>query len=113
MFRKNIFSRQEAYRVETRRGEDYELFMRLFAAGYKGYNIQMELFSYREERDSYLRREWGSRLDEIKIRYYGFVALDLMFPWGWLYMLRPLAAECVPAPLIYGIKRLYHKSRVG
>lgn len=113
MFRKDIFDRQEAYRTRTRRGEDYELFMRLSAAGCRGHNIQAELFSYREERDSYQRREWGSRLDEVRIRYHGFAALNLMLPWGWLYLLRPLAAGCVPAWLTYGAKRLYHRSRPG
>lgn len=108
MFRKEIFEVQEAYRTGTRRGEDYEMFMRLSAVGCKGYNIQEELFFYREDRDSYRRRKVGSRLDEVKIRYDGFKALGIMLPWGWLYVLRPLAAAFVPAPLSYSVKKVYH-----
>lgn len=110
MLRKNIFDRREGYRTGTRRGEDYELFMRLFADGYKGCNIQEELYSYREDRNSYKRRRMGSRLDEVKIRYDGFKALGIMLPWGWLYVLKPLAAGCVPVCLVYGVKRLFHGS---
>lgn len=110
MFRSDVFRAQEGYRTGTRRGEDYELFMRLHAAGYRGCNIQKELFSYREDRNSYKRRSPGSRLDEMKIRYEGFKALGIMLPWGWLYVLRPLAAGCVPGFLIHGARKLRHRS---
>lgn len=111
MFRREVFDSREKYRTDSRRGEDYELFMRLSSAGHEGGNIQKTLFYYREDRNSYKRRELGSRLDEVRIRYHGFTELGLMLPWGWLYMLRPLAAGCVPGPLIYGAKKLYHGVR--
>lgn len=110
MFRSDVFRALEGYRTGTRRGEDYELFMRLCAAGYRGCNIQQTLFFYREDRDSYKRRSLGSRLDEMRIRYEGFRALGIMLPWGWLYMLRPLAAGCVPGPVIHGARKLCHRS---
>ena len=110
MFRREIFDGQEGYRTGTRRGEDYELFMRLHAAGYRGRNIQRELFSYREDRNSYKRRGPGSRLDEVKIRYDGFRTLGVLLPWGWLYVLRPVAAGCMPGALIHGVKKLRCRS---
>ena len=110
MFRREIFEEQEGYRTGTRRGEDYELFMRLFASGYRGCNIQEELFFYREDRDSYQRRELGSRLDEVRIRYGGFKKLGILLPWGWLYVPRPIAAACVPGSLVCGAKRIYHSA---
>jgi len=113
VFRRKVFEGQEAYRTDTRRGEDYDLFMRLTAAGYRGYNIQEELFSYREDSESYKRRELGSRLDEVKIRCHGFSSLGLMVPWGWIYALRPLAAGCVPSSLVYKVKRMYHLRAVN
>lgn len=112
MFRRELFDGQKGYETKTRRGEDYELFMRLFAAGHRGSNLQRALFTYREDRNSYKRRKPGSRLDEVGIRYRGFSALGIMLPWGWLYLLRPLAAELIPQSLIYRAKRLYHKSKV-
>jgi len=112
MFRRSVFDGQELYRTDTRRGEDYELFMRLAAAGHQGYNIQQELFSYREDEESYRKREWGSRLDEVKIRYQGFKALRIILPLGWLYVLRPLAAGCVPQGLTCNLKKIYHQRAI-
>lgn len=109
MFRRDIFAEQEAYRTDMRRGEDYELFMRLTALGYRGYNLQKELLCYREDRDSYDRRSLGSRLDEVRIRYHGFFSLGILMPSGWLCGLRPLAACMAPAVLVYRMKRMYYR----
>ena len=56
MIRRSIFDTQEAYRFskDTWRCEDYELFMRLLKLGYRGANIQQELFFYRENPNSLL-----------------------------------------------------------
>src|SRR5512145_1057218 len=39
------------------RSEDYQLFMRLYAEGSKGYNIQEALLEYREEQKSFRKRK--------------------------------------------------------
>lgn len=51
MFRANVLKDVKGFRVasETKRAEDYDLFFRLYAKGYKGYNIQKKLFNYRIE----------------------------------------------------------------
>lgn len=48
VFRKTSLLRAGMYRVapETRRYEDYDLFMRMYSMGMKGYNIQDKLFDY-------------------------------------------------------------------
>ena len=65
---------QNGYRVSklTRRCEDYELFMRLHSQGFKGYNLQENLFLYREEKESYKKRKIRFRVYEMMIRYQGF-----------------------------------------
>ncbi|MDE6926189.1 MAG: glycosyltransferase [Acetatifactor sp.] len=111
MIRRNIFDTQEAYRFskDTWRCEDYELFMRLMRLGYRGANIQQELFSYREDSNSYRKRKFRYRMDEMKLRYRNFKELGLLYPMGWLYVVRPLAAAAVPSKLIYMAKKLYHR----
>lgn len=111
MIRRSIFDTQEAYRFSkaTWRCEDYELFMRLMRLGYRGANIQQELFSYREDSNSYRKRKFRYRVDEMKLRYRNFKELGMLYPVGWLYVLRPLAAAAVPSKLIYMAKKLYHK----
>ena len=111
MIRRSIFETQDAYLSSqgTLRCEDYELFMRLQKAGYHGYNLQKELFSYREDRFSYRKRKFCYRMDEAKLRYRNFKEMGCLFPLGWLYVLRPIAAALVPSGLIYLIKKAYHR----
>lgn len=110
MIRRCLFEGAPAYRSskETWRCEDYELFMRLWKLGYRGCNIQQELFFYREDRDAYKKRKRRYRLDEMRLRYRNFKELGILFPTGWLYVTRPLVAALIPSGLILAMKRLYH-----
>ena len=107
MYRKEIFEENDGYMetAETLRCEDYEIFMRLKQAGYRGYNIQKNLFCYREDHKSYQRRKFRYRINEAKIRYRNFKSMHILFPFGWLYVLRPIVGGLVPARLIAWIKR--------
>ncbi len=107
MYRSSLFEKNGGYQVspETLRCEDYEIFMRLHRAGYQGYNIQMPLFRYREDQASFLKRKFCYRVNEAKLRYRNFRAMHLLFPFGWLYVLRPVLAGLLPAAALAGIKR--------
>ena len=109
MIRRSVFEETEGYHTErgTLRCEDYELFMRLWRLGYQGHNLQQELLLYREDRASYQKRRWCYRIDEMKLRYRNFKELHILFPDGWIYVLRPLAAAIVPGNVILGVKKLY------
>lgn len=89
------------YRVcrDTLRTEDYDLFMRMYAKGYRGYNINSALLRYYERR-SPRKVSCSQRLSEAKIRYAGFKLLGLM-PKGTIYILKPFLTGLLPA----GIKR--------
>lgn len=112
MIRKSVFHETDnLYRdaKDTLRCEDYELFMRLWKKGYKGYNVQEALFVYREDKSAYDKRKLTYRVDEMKLRYRSFKELGMLFPIGWIYVLRPLIAAMVPSEIILNTKRLYHK----
>lgn len=111
MIRRDIFENQSAYRSskETWRCEDYELFMRLMQLGYRGYNIQQELFCYREDCASYKKRKMKYRIDEMRLRYRNFSAMGMLSPMGWLYVIRPVIAGCVPSWMILGVKKIGHQ----
>lgn len=85
--------------------EDYELFFRLHAMGWQGYNLQAPLLRYWEDRSSYRRRGGARRLREAALRVWGFGALDLPVPLAVAGTLRPLAACLVPGSLLYWAKR--------
>ncbi len=110
MIRRSVFDGTAAYKAskDTWRCEDYELFMRLWKLGHRGCNLQESLFYYREDRSSYKKRKFKYRLDEMKLRYRNFKEMGMLWPLGWVQVLRPLIAAFVPSFLILGIKKLYH-----
>lgn len=107
MFRTDILRKVKGYPIseETRRCEDYELFMRLHKAGYRGYNIQEPLIRYREDEHTYQKRTIQSRMQEVKIRYRGFKQLGILRPETAPYVIRPLAAGIFPASVLNRIRQ--------
>lgn len=101
MMRKSDVLNVGGYRQakETRRAEDYDLFVRMYAAGMRGYNLQEPLYFYREDRDAYKKRKYKYRVDEAILRYKSFKTLGLM-PKGILYIIKPLIVGLIPAKLI-------------
>lgn len=113
MFRAEIFHAERGYpeTQETLRCEDYEIFMYLTQKGLKGYNLSEKLFRYRETRTSYQKRKYRFRINEAKIRYRNYKKMGLLFPFGWLCVLRPLAAGLLPSFVIAAMKRSEGKRR--
>lgn len=108
MFRKEVLLEYRGYR-EYRRGEDYELFMRLHAAGLQGYNLQEELFAYREDMDTYGHRKYRYQIEEVGIRFAGFHRLGILNPKTLPYVLKPLVTGFVPHRLLASMKKRVRK----
>lgn len=107
MYRADIFDTNQGY-MESKdmlRCEDYEIFMRFRAAGLRGANLEEHLFCYREDSDSFKKRNIRQRFNEAKCRYRNYKTLGILFPKGWLYVLRPIVACMIP----YGILEMYKR----
>lgn len=106
MIRTEAYLTVGGYTVDRRllRVEDDHLWFKLYAAGYKGYNIQEALYKMRDDRNALARRTWWSRKNEIYVRHIGFKMLHLPLYYQ-IYALRPLLAFLAPK-WIYNI---YHK----
>ncbi len=115
MVRREVYLMSGGYYVsrETWRCEDYELFMRLYAEGYQGYNMQERLFCYREDKASYERRRFRYRLDEARIRRRNFKNLGMAGPVAWFYIIRPVAAGLLPISVLMYIKQRQVKKEVA
>ncbi|SDB30117.1 glycosyltransferase [Eubacterium oxidoreducens] len=102
MYRTELFESVTGYDEgkKTARCEDYELFMRLYDMGYRGYNIQKPLLDYRVSKVAYHTRAFRYYWYEAQIRFEGFRRLGVLWPKGWLYVLRPLISKMVPTKLI-------------
>ena len=110
MFRKECLVNVGGYQEKrvTRRVEDYDLFMRLYAIGYKGYNIQKPLLRYSVSIQGMKKKnKYIYRVDEARVRYRGFKKLGLL-PWGIIYVIRPLIVGIIPKTLIWN---LFYKLR--
>lgn len=98
MFRKSVLQSVGGYldSEDTRRCEDYELFMRLYCNGHYGCNMDGELFFYREDRTWYDKRKLRQRIAEMKIRYRGFRAMGLLNPRNMIYVWKPVLMTMIP-----------------
>lgn len=99
MFRKNVFDIAGMYctKKTTLRCEDYELFMRFTALGFRGYNIQEKLFWYRESALK-LNRKWKYCINEMIIRIQGFYRLKIGVGLAFIYVFKPIIV-CLMAQL--------------
>lgn len=94
-----------------RRAEDYDLWMRLYAAGYEGANLQEILFDYREDKDSFKKRAYRYRVDEARVRLRGFRTMGMLFPTGWIYVLKPLFVGLIPSTLLMALRQWRWKGK--
>lgn len=97
MFRKSALLDVGAYRVsrETIRGQDYDLFMRLYIKGKIGYNIQNTLVYYYKDQQYYNKIKFMNRLGEFKFRIRNFYHMGLI-PKYLPYAFKPLIAAILP-----------------
>ena len=97
MFRASCLAAAGGYGTDPAlgRSEDYDLFMRLHAAGLRGYNLQEYLLEYREELASHRKRKYRFALTEARVRWRGFKALGLL-PLGLPYVVKPLVIGLIP-----------------
>lgn len=108
MVRAEAYKKCGGYRVakETRRCEDYDLFMRMYAYGYKGYNIQEKLYNYRlvnDPKEKY--RPMKYRIDEAKVRFKGYKEMNILRGKAFAYVLKPIVIGLIPQCILCRIKR--------
>jgi len=87
------------------RSEDYELFMRLQAAGEQGVNLQENLLNYRETAQGYQKRTFRFQFQEMLVRAEGFCKLGILNPVTLVYVLKPMIVWLIPNRWIYALKK--------
>lgn len=97
MVRKEAFDAVKGYAVDKRllRVEDYDLWIRMYAAGYRGANILEPLYKVRDDQNAKKRRKFKYRINEMYVRYLGFKRLKQpisKFP----YIFRPIIVGLMP-----------------
>ena len=106
LIRKDAIDAVGGYRVakETRRCEDYDLFMRMYAAGYKGYNIQEDLYEYRIVNGDKKYRPMNVRLEEAVVRFKGYKQMGVLLR-GLPFVIKPVVIGLIPQKFFRKIKQ--------
>lgn len=114
MFRKEAVTENGGYdSSEKYKGvEDYELFMRLYASGLKGFNINEPLLFYREDLNSVKNRSYKRRIREAYLRLAGFKKLNILKAYTVPFVLKPLAVGALPKTAYIKLRRKSKKLKL-
>lgn len=87
MIRKEAYMTVGGYTVDKRllRFEDCNLWYKLYAAGYCGYNLQESLYKMRDDRNAYHRRTPSARMRGVYVQYIGFRLIHMPIKY-YLYL---------------------------
>jgi glycosyltransferase EpsE len=81
MARTTVFNAVGGYSVDEKllRAEDYHLWFKIFAAGYKLYMMNECLYKMRDDRNATARRNWLTRRNECYVKHIGYKMIGLSF----------------------------------
>lgn len=107
LVRKEAYDAVGGYSIGKRllRVEDYHLWIKMYAKGYRGYNIPEPLYHMRDDRNATARRKFKYRLNESYIKVLAINMLNLPL-WNYIYCLRPILIGLLPQ-FVYNY--LHHK----
>lgn len=97
MLRKTSYERVQGYRDKewTRGVEDYDLWFRLYANDITGCVINEPLYSMFDGRDAAGRRTFKRRMNEARVRMYGYRMLGISKIY-FVYVLKPIVIGLIP-----------------
>lgn len=110
MMRREAICSVGGYTVDDKflRVEDYDLWVKFYAAGYRGMNLQEPLYRMRDDRNAASRRKFKYRINEARVKIKAVRQLKLPV-WGCVHALRPILVGLLPM----GIYQKLHKRRFG
>lgn len=106
MLRRECMDAVGGYTVDKRmlRVEDVDLWIRLYAAGYRCCNLQQPLYRMRNDQNALNRRKYIYRVNSVYVRLMGCRVLHLG-PKSYLKAIRPMINGLVPAKLRQMIRK--------
>ena len=97
MARTKVFKAIGGYSVDDKllRLEDYHLWFKIFAAGYKLYMLDEPLYKMRDDRNAVARRNWMNRRNEAYVKHIGYKMIGLPW-WTQVYAIVPIIKYLMP-----------------
>ena len=98
------------YSVDKRliRVEDWHLWLKIYAAGGRGRNLQQPLYQFRDDQNAASRRKFRYRLNEAYVSMLAVKTLCLP-KWNYVFALRPIIVGLLPKPLYHFL----HRKKIG
>lgn len=114
MIRKEAFLDVEGYTEDKRllRVEDYHLWYKFYAKGYKGYNIQEPLYMMRDDKNALHRRTMRARMNGIYATFVGFNMVKLP-KWMYIYAIRNVIIEMIKIVIPDKLYEVLHKYKLN
>ncbi|GHV46182.1 putative glycosyltransferase EpsE [Spirochaetia bacterium] len=103
MIRKSVMDSVNGY-SESKwllRVEDYHLWFKIYAKGYRGHNIQQPLYKARDDVNAFKRRTLSNRINCVYVRFIGYKMLHIPF-YYYIFCFHDIIAYLLPKP-IYNI----------
>lgn len=109
MVRREAYKAVNGYTEEPKylRVEDYDLWIKMYAAGFRGQNIPEALYAMRDDRNAYARRRFRYRVNEFRVRLKAATLLKLG-PKAYICALRPIIVGLLPEHAY----RVMHRKRM-
>jgi len=106
MMRKACMDKVEGYTEDLRmlRVEDVNLWIKLYAAGYRCYNLQECLYRMRNDQNALNRRKYKYRINSTYVRLQGCKMLGLSSVY-YLKAFKPMMYGLVPAQIRYMLRK--------
>lgn len=110
MIRKEAYMAVDGYTVDKRllRFEDCNLWYKLYAAGYRGYNLQEPLYKMRDDRNAYHRRTPAARMRGVYVQWVGFRLIKMplkYYPYLVIEFLKGVAIVLMPEKIYTKLHR--------
>lgn len=109
MVRTKAYETVGGYTVDDKllRVEDYHLWFKMYAAGFKGYMFKDPIYEMRDDRNAVVRRTFKSRLNEAYVKHIGYKMIGLPW-WTQIFCIVPLIKGLLPNWLY----KLLHRRRM-
>ena len=113
MVRREAYLAVDGYSVDEKliRVEDYHLWAKMYAKGYRGANLDEALYSLRDDRDAAGRRRFKARVNEAYVLRLAVKMLDLPW-WKRIYSVRPIILGLLPTKLYQYLHRAKRKADI-
>lgn len=106
MVRKDAYLAVDGYSVSKKRlrVEDWDLWIRMYEKGFKGYNLNIPLYKMRDDRNAYYRRKFKYRINETRVSIYATKHLKLGVR-NYIWCIKPIIVGLLPKPIYMYLHR--------